>query len=165
MSNRKQKYGTTFEANPSEATASVQDETSAFAKDTANQAASFAQKSVDQAQAAFDKATETAHGNVQLFDAAASAYKARFADVQMKAMEITQTNVNAGFAFARKLFSVKEPTEFFALQQDFAREQSQAFSRQVAELGELTVQLAKETAKPVQDGFMKSFGDFSKAAA
>ena len=37
----------------------------------------LALKSVDQAQAAFEKATEVAHSNVQMFDAAGSAYKAR----------------------------------------------------------------------------------------
>lgn len=125
----------------------------------------FAQKSVDQAQLAFEKANELAHSNVQVFDAAASVYKSRFADLQMKAMEITQTNVNAGFAFARKLFAVKEPAEFFTIQQDFAREQAQAVQRQVAELNELTVALAKETVKPVQEGLTKSFGDFSKSFA
>jgi phasin len=125
----------------------------------------FASKSVDQAQAAFEKANELAHSNVQLFDAAASAYKSRFADMQMKAMEITQINVNAGFAFARKLFAVKDPSEFFSLQQDFAREQAQTMQRQATEFNELTVALAKETVKPVQDGLTKSFGDFSKSFA
>ena len=125
----------------------------------------FAQKSVDQAQVAFEKATDIAHSNVQVLDAAASACKARFADLQMKAMEITQTNVNAGFAFARKLFAVKEPSEFFALQQDFAREQTQLLQRQAAELGELNAALTKETVKPMQDGLTKSFGEFSKSFA
>ena len=127
--------------------------------------AAFAQKSADQAQVAFEKASEMAHSNVQVFDAAASAYKNRFADLQLKAMEMTQINVNAGFAFARKLFAVKEATEFFALQQDFAREQAKAMQRQAAELNELATLLAKETVKPVQDGLTKSFGNFSKAFA
>ena len=125
----------------------------------------YAQKSVDQAQAAFEKANDLAHSNVQVFDAAANAYKFRFADIQMKAMEITQINLNAGFAFARKLFAVKEPSEFFSLQQDFAREQAQAMQRQATELGELNMALAKETMKPVQEGFTKSFGDAAKSFA
>src|SRR4051794_8399252 len=53
----------------------------------------FAQKSVDQAQAAFERASEVAHGNVQTLDAAASAFKSRAADIQMKAMEIAQSNM------------------------------------------------------------------------
>lgn len=125
----------------------------------------FASKSVDQAQAAFEKATEFAHKNVQLLDAAAGAYKARFADIQMKAMEITNANMQSGFAFARKLFAVKEPSEFFSLQQDFAREQAQVAQRQLAELNELNVALAKETVKPMQDSLTKNFGEFSKSFA
>lgn len=127
--------------------------------------AAFAQKSVDQAQAAFEKANDLAHSNVQVFDAAFSAYKNRVADFQLKAMELTQTNVNAVFALARKVLAVKDPTEAFALQQDFAKEQFQALQRQATELNELSVAIAKDTVKPVQDGFTKTFGDFSKTFA
>lgn len=125
----------------------------------------YAQKSVDQAQAAFEKVGDMAHSNAQVFDAAANAYKFRFADIQMKAMEITQINLNAGFAFARKLFAVKEPAEFFALQQDFVLEQSKALQRQATELGELNMALAKETLKPVQEGFSKSFSEAGRPFA
>ena len=130
-----------------------------------NDAAAMAQKTVDQAQAAFEKAGEIAHSNVQLFDAAANAAKNRFNDIQLKAIEFTQANVNASFAFARKLFAVTEPAGFFSLQQDFARQQAEALQRQAAELNELTVALAKEAVKPVQDTMVKSFTDFSKTLA
>ena len=125
----------------------------------------FAQKSVDQAQAAFDKASDLAHSNMQQFDAAASAFKARAADIQLKAMEIAQINMNSAFTFVRKAFAVKDPTEFASLHQEFARDQFAAFSRQASELNELTVLLAQETVKPVQDGVLKSFGTLSKSAA
>ena len=124
-----------------------------------------ARKLYAKAQQAFDKANEMAHSNVQLFDQAATACKARFADLQMKTMEFTQANVNAGFALARKLIATKDPAEFFAAQQDFAREQSQALQSQFAEFNTLSVALAKETAKPVQDSFSKSFGEFGKTFA
>ena len=125
----------------------------------------LAQNTVDQAQAAFEKATEVAHSNVQMFDAAASAYKARVADIQMKTMEFAQLNVNAGFAFARKLFAVKEPSEALSLNQTFIKEQAETFQRQSAELSELSVALAKESLKPVQENLTKSFTAFSKADA
>jgi hypothetical protein len=127
--------------------------------------ADFAQKSVDQAQAAFDKASDLAHSNMQYFDAAAGAFKARAADIQLKAMEIAQINMNSAFTFVRKAFAVKDPTEYAALQQDFARDQFAAFSRQASELNELGVLLAQETVKPVQDGVLKSFGNLSKTVA
>lgn len=125
----------------------------------------MAQKSVDQAQAAFEKASEIAHSNVQAFDAAASVYKNRFNDLQLKAIEIAQANVNAGFGFARKLFAVKEPMEMFSLQQAFLKEQAEAVQRQASEINELSVALAKEAVKPMQEGMTKSFSGFSKSFA
>jgi phasin len=125
----------------------------------------FAQKTVDQAQAAFEKANDMAHTNVQVFDAAFSAYKNRFADYQLKAMEQTQANLNAVFGLARKVLAVKDPAEAFTLQQEFAKEQFQAMQRQATELNELAVAIAKESVKPVQDGFTKTFGEFSKPFA
>ena len=125
----------------------------------------MAQKTVDQAQAAFEKVTELAHSNVQIMDAAASVYKNHLADIQLKAMEFAQLNVNAGFTFARKFLAVKQPAEIFSLQQSFVKEQAEALQRQAAELNELSVTLAKESLKPVQDGMTKSFAGFSKAVA
>lgn len=125
----------------------------------------IAQKTVDQAQAAFEKAGEIAHSNVQLFDAAANACKNRFNDFQLKAIEFTQANFNASFGFARKLMAAKEPTEVFGLQQAFLKEQGEALQRQATELNQIAVALAQEAVKPVQDTVVKSFTDFSKSLA
>ena len=127
--------------------------------------AGMAQKTVDQAQAAFDKATEIAHGNVQAFDAAASAAKNRINDFQLKAIEFTQANLNAGFSFTRKLFAVKEPGEMFSLQQAYLKDQTEAMKAQATELNELALAIAKEAVKPVQDTMTKSFTGFSKSFA
>ena len=100
----------------------------ASSKDAAN----YAQKSVDQAQAAFEKASDVAHSNMQAFDAAAGAFKSRAVDLQMKAMEIAQININSGFAFVRKAWSVKDPSEFvIASTRNFVRDQFSVFSKQV----------------------------------
>ena len=131
----------------------------------ANQVADFAQKTVDQAQAAFEKVSEVAHGNVQLLDAAANAYKNRFTDIQLKSMEFAQANMNAAFAFARKFVAVRDPSEAFSLNQSFFKDQADAMQRQAAELNELSVALAKESLKPVQESVNKSFGSLSKVMA
>ena len=67
----------------------------------------MAEKSVDQAQAAFEKAGEVAHKNVQVLDASASAFKTNAADLQLKIMEIAQNNVNQAFTFARKFIETQ----------------------------------------------------------
>ena len=129
------------------------------------QVANFAQKTVDQAQAAFEKVSEVAHSNVQLFDEAANAYKNRVTDIQLKTMEFAQMNLNAGFAFARKFVAVRDASEALTLQQSFFKEQAEALQRQAGELSELSVALAKESIKPVQESVTKSFAGFSKAVA
>ena len=98
------------------------------------QVANFAQKTVDQAQAAFEKVSEVAHSNVQIFDEAANAYKNRVTDIQLKTMEFAQLNLNAGFAFARKFVAVRDPAEAMTLQQAFFKEQAETLQRQAAEL-------------------------------
>jgi hypothetical protein len=127
--------------------------------------ASLAQTTVDHAQAAFEKASELAHGNVQMIDAAANAYKSCFADIQLKAMEFAQLNVNSGFAFARKLLALRDTSEVVSLQQDFLRSQADMLQKQAMELNELSVALARETLKPVQDSVTKSVASLSKTIA
>ena len=127
--------------------------------------ADFARQSVDQAQAAFDTASDIAHSNLQNFDAVAGAFKARSTDIQLKAMEIAQINMNSAFTFVRKAFSVKEPTELLSLSQNYFNDQFAVFTRQAKEMSELSMLLATETAKPVQEGLVKSFTSFTKSAA
>jgi hypothetical protein len=50
------------------------------------------------------------------------------------------------------------------LQQSFLKEQAETLQRQAAELSELSVALAKESMKPVQDQMTKSFANLSKVA-
>jgi hypothetical protein len=130
--------------------------------DVTKVAADIATKSFDQAEAVFNKAGEVAHENVQAFDAAASAFKSRAADLQLKAMEIAQSNVNNAFAFARQAVAVQAPTDLFALNQRFVKNQMDVYSKQLSEMNELFVLLAKETAKPVQEGMTRTWGSFGK---
>jgi len=129
------------------------------------EALEFAQKSVDQAQVAFEKATDVAQDNVQVFEAVASAYKSGVVDFQKKAMEFTQKNMEQAFAFSRKLFSTKEFGEVVSLQQSFVKDQAEAFKTQAGELNEIAVRLSSETTKPLQNSISKSIKDFSKSFA
>ena len=124
----------------------------------------FAQASVDKFEAAFDKAAEVAHGNVQALDASTSAFKTSAADLQMKVLEIAQANFGAAFGFTRELLKVSEPMAMFKLQQNFMQERMQVLSTQAREIQSLTMALMSETAKPVQEGLSKGFGAFTKAA-
>lgn len=126
-------------------------------------AADIARQSVDQAQAAFDRVSDFAHEGVQVFDAAAGALKANVAELQLKAMEIAQTNTNALFDHLRGLLAVREPGEVIPLNQAFVSDQAKAFLHQVAEVNQLALKFAAETAKPMQEGVFKSFEGVRKA--
>jgi phasin len=125
----------------------------------------FAQKSVDQAQTVFAKATDVAQDNVQVLDAVASAYKSGVVDFQKKAMEFTQKNMEQAFAFGRKLFSTKEFSEAVTLQQNFVKDQAEAFKTQAGELNDIAMRLTTETAQPLKSSFEKSVKDFSRSFA
>ncbi len=133
------------------------------ASEITQSATEIARQSVDQAQAAFDTASDIAHDQVQIFDATAGALKASAAELQLKAIEIAQTNTNAAFAHLRKLLSVSQPTEILPLAQSYVSEQTQALVRQAAEFNDMAVKLAAETVKPLQDGFLRSFDGVKKA--
>lgn len=122
----------------------------------------MAEQSLDRAQAAFDQAGDVAHKNVQVLDASASAFKNNAADLQLKLMEIAQSNVNQAFGFARKLLGTQEPRQLFDLQQGFVRDQFETFTRQLGELNEVAVKLARETTKPVQDSLTQSMSNLGK---
>ena len=55
--------------------------------------------------------------------------------------------------------------EAFSLQQGFFKDQAETLQRQASELGELSVSLAEESMKPVQETVTKSFTGLSKALA
>ena len=154
---------TKFDANtgmPSEAL-----EAATEAIEMPKEALEFAQKSVDQAQVAFEKVADVAQDNAQVFEAVASAYKSGVVDFQKKAMEFTQKNMEQAFAFSRKLFSTKEFGEVVSLQQNFVRDQAEAFKTQAGELNEIAVRLTTEASQPLKSSFEKSVKDFSKSFA
>ena len=129
------------------------------------EALEFAHKSVDQAQVTFEKVADVAQDNAQVFEAVASAYKTGVVDFQRKTMEFTQKNMEQAFAFSRKLFTTREFGEVVSLQQNFVKDQAEAFKAQAGELNEIAVRLTTETSQPLKSSFEKSVKDFSKSFA
>jgi hypothetical protein len=125
----------------------------------------IAQKSVANVEAVIENAAGMAHETVQLADAAASAFKSRAADLQLKAIENFQANMSAAFAHTRKVFETRDPAEFMKLQQGFAKERMEAFASQTAEMNALAVAMARETLKPAQDTVLRGFSSFTKPFA
>ena len=56
-------------------------------------------------------------------------------DYSTKVLEFTNANIKAAVEHATKLMSVKSPTEFFTLSNDYAKRQFDVLTRQAQELG------------------------------
>ena len=115
------------------------------------------ERGIDQAKTAYDQIKGNAQEAVELLDGSADAFKAGTTEFNSKAIEYTQNNMNAGFEFARKLFTAKDVKEVVELQSAFARDQFAAYSTQVKDLSELSAKVAESTSKPLAEGMKKSF--------
>ena len=115
------------------------------------------ERGMDQAKAAYDQFKGSAQEAVDLLDGSATALKSGGTEINMKAIEFFQNNMNAGFEFARRAAAVKDVQEFVELQSTFARDQFATYTQQARDLSELSVKVAEGASKPLADGVKKSF--------
>lgn len=115
------------------------------------------ERGLDQAKVAYDQFKGQAQEAVELFDGSADALKTGATEFNVKAIEYAQSNINAGFEFARKLLAAKDVKEAVELQSAFTRDQFAAYTAQAKDLSEVTAKLAERTSKPIADGIKKSF--------
>ena len=134
----------------------------AMGEQVAEKVVNLAGQSLDKAQETANKATEVAHGNVQMFDAAAGAMRTGMVELQLKTIEIAQANTDAAFSFMRDLLAVRDPQAFAKTNAEFVSRQSAEVARQVRELNETAAKCARETVKPAQDGLSRSFAELNK---
>jgi len=77
-------------------------------------------------------------------------------DYSTKILEFAHANINAAFEQARKLSSVKSPTEFFALTNDHLRQQFEVASRQAQELAAIAQKMTAAAAESAKAGVRKA---------
>jgi phasin len=77
-------------------------------------------------------------------------------DYSAKILEFANANINAAVEQTTKLASVKSPVEFFALSNDYARQQFEILSRQVQELAAITQSMTTATMESVTAGVHKA---------
>ena len=115
------------------------------------------ERGIDQAKTAYDRMKNSAQETVSALDGSADALKSGSTEINVKAIEYAQANINAGFEFARKLAGAKDVKELVELQSAFARDRFAAYSEQARDLSEMTAKLAERTSRPLADNVKKSF--------
>jgi phasin len=78
-------------------------------------------------------------------------------DYTTKTIEFAHTNSEAAFDFARKVVSVKSPSDFVELSADHSRKQFETLAAQAKELAVIAQKVALATAEPIKTGVTKVF--------
>ena len=73
-------------------------------------------------------------------------------DYGAKILEFANANISAAVEQSRKLSSVKSPMEFFALSNDYARQQFEVLSRQTRELAGIFQKMTVATTETMKAG-------------
>ena len=78
-------------------------------------------------------------------------------DYNTKFIEFAQTNTEAAVDFARKLSSVKSPSDFIELSTEHSRKQFETLTEQTKELAALAQKVMLSTAEPLKTSVTKAF--------
>ena len=104
-----------------------------------------------------EKSTAQAKDTFEQMSAANSAAFKGTQDYSAKALEFANANINAALEQSRKLSSVRSPMEFFALSNDYARQQFEILSRQAQELAAIVQKVTVATTGTDKAGVHKAF--------
>jgi len=95
----------------------------------------FAEKSVEQARKAFEGFSGAAQKAIAAIDTSAFPFSEGAKDVGQTALSYAESNVKAAFDHAQKLVQAKDVNEVLALQNEFVKNQFEAFQEQAKALG------------------------------
>ncbi|WP_409191914.1 phasin [Bradyrhizobium sp. RDM4] len=121
------------------------------------QVRAFAEKGVSQAResyAKFKDAAETHNGAVEAVFTNASKGASEYT---AKLMEFMKANTTAHLDFTQELFSVKSPSDAFALWTGHSKKQLETFQAQAKELAEIAQRAATAAAEPIKASAAKFY--------
>ena len=108
----------------------------------------IAEQSIEQVKKAFDGFIAATQRTVSTLEGQAAAAQAGVKDVQQKAVDYTERNIEASFEFAQKLMRAKDPQEVMRLYAGYVSAQVQILTGQARELGQTAAKAAMTPAHP-----------------
>lgn len=121
------------------------------------QVRAFAEKGVSQARENYAKFKDAAEShNVTVEAVFASAHKGA-SEYAAKLMEFAKANTQAHLDFTQELFSVKSPSDAFALWTGHSKKQLENFQAQAKELAEIAQRAATAAAEPIKASAAKLY--------
>jgi phasin len=102
----------------------------------------LAEKSAAQAKENLETMTAAAEEAADVLKHSYATTVTGIQDYNTKVLEFTNANIKGAVEQATKLMSVKTPTEFFTLSNDYAKRQFEILTRQAQELGAIVQKMS-----------------------
>ncbi len=115
-----------------------------------------AETGMEQTRAAFERLKTVSEEAKDALGSTCTVTAKGLSEIGMKTLEVVKASTDAHFDFFKSLMAVKSPTEAFALQNTFLREQFAVLKGQTEELTAATQRIAKEAAEPLKATFGKA---------
>jgi phasin len=109
----------------------------------ADKSAAFANETLEKGKAAIEQSYSVAIENIRAFN--------------VKMIDMTRANAEAGFDFALQIATAKAPSDIVELWTTHARKQFEVLSEQTKELAALGQKIAGESAEPIAQGVNQVF--------
>lgn len=124
----------------------------------------FAEKGLEQARDGYARMKSVAEETTDAVEDTISTATKGCTDMNLKALDMAKTNVNATFDFWKSMFGAKTMSDMVELNTGFARTQYETMVAQSKELSELAGDVAKSSAAPMADTYKKAMKDFKLPA-
>lgn len=134
-----------------------------------DQAVAVAKDNMEKAQSAafkgYDQFATYSQANYDAFNKSFGIFTKGFEDVSKAWFAYTQTSVDAGVDFSKKVMGAKSVNEVVDLQNDFAKSSFDSFVAESTKLSEMTVKTANEAIEPIKARVDETVETISKVAA
>jgi phasin len=107
----------------------------------------LAERNVEQARSAYSQFMDMARKAQDAVTKSQGAMTAGALDIQAKALQYAEQNINSSFAFAADLARARDLKEYLEIQTRYAQKQMQDYARQAQDLGRMLTEAAQK-AKP-----------------
>lgn len=109
----------------------------------------LAEKTVEQSKEAYERFIEAARQAQSMFASSGDVMGSGAKEIQDKAIQYAEANIQAGFDVAERLVKARDLKEILDIQATFARQQMETYTRQAQEITRLMAQAAQKAQPTV----------------
>lgn len=105
----------------------------------------MAEHNIEQARSAYNQFMDVARQVQDLMNQSSGTVAEKVAEIQTRALQFSEENMEAGFQFASELARARDFKEYLEVQNRHAQKQMQTYARQSQELGRMMGELGQKS--------------------